>query len=391
MPGGIFENALFISEINFGVKFFIGSEGESSYNRGKVKISLWVRRTTAVPLRPISFKEICFMTRGKKVTGVVIGDALGIGPEITVKALADPAVYRACRPVLIGDLAIVKRAVRKTGANLKVTAVASPGEADFRYPALAVISVPFPGLSSLPLGKMAPASGEAFVAWFRRAYEMAQAGEVGAVVYAPLNKEAVHAAGYPYHDELDILKDFDRGDPFLLVVSISGRYRFASVPPLHVSLRRACEALSRESVCRSLLLLDEAMKRLGIPNPVIGVAGINPHAGESGLHGDEETRIIGPAIAAARKSGIDARGPYPPDTVFVKAKENEFDCVLGMYHDQTRIALKLLRFKKIIYTTLGTPIHFVSVAHGTAYDIAGKWVADAENFKLALRYAGRVG
>ena len=331
------------------------------------------------------------MIRRKKPTGVVIGDALGIGPEITVKALADPAIYRACRPVLIGDLEVIKRAARKTGVPLQVAAVASPGEADFRYPALSVIPVSFPELSSLPLGKMAPASGEAFVAWFQKGYELAKAGEVGAIVYAPLNKEAVHAAGYPYHDELDIIKDFDKGDPFLLVVSISGRYRFASIPPLHVSLRRACEALSRESVFRSLLLLDEAMKRLGIPNPVIGVSGINPHAGESGLHGDEEVRIIGPAIEAARKKRIDARGPYPPDTVFVKAKEGEFDCVLGMYHDQTRIALKLLKFKKIIYTTLGIPIHFVSVAHGTAYDIAGKWVADADNFKAALRYAGRVG
>ena len=330
------------------------------------------------------------MSRGKNPTGVVIGDALGIGPEITVKALADPGIYRACRPVLIGDLEIVRRAVRKTGAALRVTAVATPREADFRYPALSVIPISYPELSSLPLGKMAPASGKAFVAWFQRGYELAKAGEVGAVVYAPLNKEAIHAAGYPYHDELDIIKDFDKGDPFLLVVSISGRYRFASIPPLHVSLRRACEELSLESVFRSLLLLNEGMKRLGIRKPIIGVSGLNPHAGESGLHGDEESRIIGPAIDAARKEGIEARGPYPPDTVFVKAKNGEFDCVLGMYHDQTRIALKLLKFKKIIYTTLGIPIHFVSVAHGTAYDIAGKWVAEADNFRLALRYAERV-
>jgi 4-hydroxythreonine-4-phosphate dehydrogenase len=255
---------------------------------------------------------------------------------------------------------------------------------------LNIVPVPFPGLSSLPLGRTAPASGEAFVAWFRKGYELAKAGEVGAIVYAPLNKEAVHAARFPYHDELDIIKDFDRGNPFLLVVSISGRYRFASIPPLHAPLRRACKELNRESVLRSLLLLDEALRRLGIPKPVIGVAGLNPHAGESGLHGDEEMRIIGPAIEAAREKGADARGPYPPDTVFVKAKDREFDCVLGMYHDQTRIALKLLKFKKIIYTTLGTPIHFVSVAHGTAYDIAGKWVADADNFKMALRYGGRI-
>ena len=330
------------------------------------------------------------MMKEKKPTGVVIGDALGIGPEITVKALQEPSVYRACQPILIGDPEIVKRALRKSRVKMKVRLLASPAEADFRYPVLNLLPIPFPELYPLPMGKVSPAGGKAFVSWFKKGYELAEAGEVGAIVYAPLNKEAVHAAGYPYHDELDMVKDFHQEDPFLLVVSMAGRYRFASIPPLHVSLHGACEALSMDSVLHSLLLLQEGMNRLGIPKPVIGVAGLNPHAGESGLHGDEEVRLIRPAIEAARKRGVEARGPYPPDTVFVKAKEGAFDCVLGMYHDQTRIALKLLKFKKIIYTTLGTPIHFVSVAHGTAYDIAGKWVADAENFTLALQYAAKV-
>ncbi len=328
--------------------------------------------------------------KGRKPTGVIIGDALGIGPEIAVKALQDPALYRACQPILIGDAKIVKRAVQKTGTKLEVRPIAFPDEGDLRYPALNVIHLPYPELYSLPMGQMSPVSGKAFVNWFKKGYELAEAGQVGAIVYAPLNKEAVHSAGYPYHDELDIIKGFHGGDPFLLVVSIAGRYRFASIPPLHASLHQACEAISVDSVLRSLILLQEGMMQLGIQKPVIGVAGLNPHAGESGLHGDEEVRRIGPAIEAAKRKGIDARGPYPPDTVFVKAKEGAFDCVLGMYHDQTRIALKLLRFKRIIYTTLGTPMHFVSVAHGTAYDIAAKWIADPGNFKLALRFAAKV-
>jgi 4-phospho-D-threonate 3-dehydrogenase / 4-phospho-D-erythronate 3-dehydrogenase len=326
----------------------------------------------------------------KKPTGIVIGDALGIGPEIVVKALIDPSIYRACQPVLIGDAEIVKRALKKLRMKMEVRIVASPGEADIRHPVLNLIQIPFPELYPLPLGRLSPLSGKAFVAWFKKGYELAEAGQVGAIVYAPLNKESVHGAGYPFHDELEMIKDFHHGNPFLLVVSIAGRYRFASIPPLHASLRQACEAMSMDSVSRSILLLNEGMGRFGIPKPVIGVAGLNPHAGESGLHGDEEMRMIGPAIEAARRKGIDARGPYPPDTIFVKAKKKEFDCVLGMYHDQTRIALKLLRFKRIIYTTLGTPIHFVSVAHGTAYDIAGKWMADADNFKIALKYAAKV-
>jgi 4-hydroxythreonine-4-phosphate dehydrogenase len=241
------------------------------------------------------------MAREKMPTGVVIGDALGIGPEITVKALADKRIYEACRPVLIGDLEIVKRAARKTRAGLRVVAASSPGEADFRFPRLPVIPVPFPGLSSLPLGRAAPASGEAFVAWFRKGYDLARSGEVGALVYAPLNKEAVHAAGFPYHDELDIIKDFEGGDPFLLVVSIAGRYRFASVPPLHVSLGEACAALSRESVSRSILLR---------PQPACG--GVRPSRGRGG-----------PGHRAGGRSGEGKGGrrprPIPPGYGFCQS------------------------------------------------------------------------
>jgi 4-hydroxythreonine-4-phosphate dehydrogenase len=331
------------------------------------------------------------MLQNQKPTAVVIGDALGIGPEITVKALADPRIYRACQPLLIGDRKIIEKAIHRSRLALRVHPIGSVSDGTFRYPHLDVVDLAFPQLYSLPMGKLSKLSGEAFVQWFRKAMEMAERGEVGAIAYAPLNKEAVHAAGYPFHDELDMVKAFHpQPEPFLIVVSIAGRNRCATVPPLHASLLEACQQLNLEAVFRSILLFDEEIRRSGISRPRIAVAGLNPHAGESGLHGDEEVRIIGPAIEAARARGIDAQGPFPPDTVFVKAKEKKFDGVLGMYHDQTRIALKLLSFKKIIYTILGTPIPFVSVAHGTAYDIAGQGIADEGNFKLALRYAARV-
>ena len=327
----------------------------------------------------------------KKPTGVVIGDPAGIGPEITVKALSDPALYRASQPILIGDSAVVERALQIANVRMEIRPLGSLAEARLDYPVLNVFDLHFSELKDLPMGRLSPASGRAFVHWFRKAYELAQEGGLGAIAYAPLNKEAVHAAGYPYHDEIDMLKDFS-GDPdlFLLALSTAGRFRTASVPPLHISLRQACDQLSMEAVLHSLLLLREGLGRLGIPDPVIGVAALNPHGGESGLHGDEEARLILPAIQRAREKGIDARGPFPPDTVFFRAKGGEFDCVLGMYHDQTRIAMKMVDFRKIIYSTLGTSSHFVSPAHGTAFDIAGKGIADANNFKLALKYAAKV-
>lgn len=329
--------------------------------------------------------------RQRKPTGVVIGDAAGIGPEIIVKALFDPIIYRTTAPILIGDAEVVDKALRMTGIEMQIRSIATPGEARIQYPLLNVIDLRFPGLGEIPIGKVSTVAGHAFVRWFQKAIELAEGGEVGAIAYAPLNKEAIHKAGYTFHDETDMIETFTSTPaPLLLVVSMAGRYRSASVPPLHISLKEACERLNRQTILQALILLRDGLKRLGIQKPVIGVAALNPHGGEAGLHGDEEIRIIVPAIQDAQREGIDARGPFPPDTVFVRARAGEFDCVLGMYHDQTRIAMKLIRFKKIIYITLGTPINFVSVAHGTAYDIAGKGLADANNFKQALRYSAKV-
>jgi len=327
----------------------------------------------------------------KKPAGIIIGDALGIGPEITVKALSDPRIYRICHPILIGDAEVVKRALTITGIDMDILAIHAPDEACIEYPKLNVIDLQSPELRNAAPGKISPISGRAFVQWFQKAIELAEAGDLGVIAYAPLNKEAVHSAGFDFHDETDMIETFTSEDiDTLLVLSMAGKFRTASVPPLHLSLKKACEVLNKDAVVKSLNLLDKAMKDFGIERPIIGVSALNPHGGESGLHGDEEIRIIRPAIEEALKQGMDVRGPFPPDTVYLRGKNGEFDCVLGMFHDQTRIAMKLVSFKKIIYTVLGTSIQFVSVAHGTANDIAGKGIADAGNFKQALRYAGRV-
>jgi len=327
----------------------------------------------------------------KKPTGIIIGDALGIGPEITVKALSDPEIYRTCNPILIGDAEIVKKALALTQTDMTVCPVQSPDEAQIEYPTLNIIDLPSPELQREPQGKISPVSGRAFATWFQKSIEMAETGLLRSIVYAPLNKEAIHSAGFDFHDETDMVKAFSSENvDTLLVLSMADNFRTASVPPLHLSLKEACEVLNRDVIIKSLSLLDKAMKDLGIKNPIIGVSALNPHGGESGLHGKEEIEIIGPAVEESVAKGIDARGPFPPDTVYLRAKNGEFHCVLGMFHDQTRIAMKLISFKKIIYTILGTSIQFVSVAHGTANDIAGKGIADAGNFKLALEHAGRI-
>ena len=327
----------------------------------------------------------------KKPTGIIIGDALGIGPEITVKALSDTAIYRTSKPVLIGDAEVVKRALKITGIDMEIHVIKSPADALIQYPTLNIINVECPELHNANMGEISPISGRAFVQWFQKAIELAEARALGVITYAPLNKEAIHSAGFNFHDETDMIETFTSEDiDTLLILSMSGNFRTASVPPLHLSLRKACEALNYDTVLQSLNLLNNAMKDFEIKNPIIGVSALNPHGGESGLHGDEEIRIIKPAIEEAINRGIDARGPFPPDTVFLRGKNGEFDCVLGMYHDQTRIAMKLVSFKKIIYTVLGISIPFVSVAHGTANDIAGQGIADADNFKQALRYAGSI-
>jgi 4-hydroxythreonine-4-phosphate dehydrogenase len=327
----------------------------------------------------------------KTPTGIIIGDALGIGPEITVKALSDPALYRACKPILIGDADTVQKALQLTEIAMEVYPVQSLDQAVIEYPRVNIIDVASPELRYEPWGKISPIAGCATVTWFKRAIELAESGKLRSIVYAPINKEAIHSAGFDFSDETDIIETFSTEKiDMLLILSMAGSFRTASVPPLHLSLKKACEALNKDVIVKSLNLLYTALRNFGITHPVIGVSALNPHGGESGLHGDEEIRIIGPAVEDARNRGIDACGPFPPDTVYLRGKQGEFDCVLGMFHDQTRIAMKLVSFKKIIYTVLGTSIQFLSVAHGTANDIAGKGIADAGNFKGALRYASRI-
>lgn len=332
------------------------------------------------------------------------GDPAGIGPEIIAKAFRDaPADLRGC--FVVGDPATLRRAAqciqRPGDTSLPVAVLA--GIADVAStPVRCVPVLPLPGLPApVPWGKIDAAAGRAAadcVVWAARA---ALRGEVAALVTAPLHKEALSAGGvdYPGHTELLQAEAARHAgvalqDMPVRMMLASGELRTVLVS-IHVSLRQALDAVTRDNVLGTLRITHAALKRTLVRAPRIGVAGLNPHAGEGGLFGREELDFIAPAIADARAEGIDAYGPFAPDTVFMRARHapthpGEFDVVLAMYHDQGLIPVKYLGVDKGVNVTLGLPLVRTSPDHGTAFDIAGQGVADASSLIEAVRMARRL-
>ena len=293
------------------------------------------------------------------VIAIPIGDAAGIGPEIAVKAAADARVRARCRPVLVGDAGAIGRAAALCGVD--------PAGLEIVTPADAVLGDIRPGIAD-------GAVGRATLAAARAAVEMAMAGEAAAVAAAPHNQTAIRLAGI---DDFDGYPGFvarvtgaDPDGVFLMLVDDDRRIVHAT---LHTSVRDALAAIDRDRVVRALRATDGALRRLGIDAPRIAVSGVNPHAGEGGLFGREEIDHIAPAIAEAAAQGMDAHGPFGADTMYL---DRSFDAYLVMLHDQGHIPAKLAARNPAAFT-IGTPVLFATVAHGSAYDIAGRGVADA--------------
>lgn len=300
---------------------------------------------------------------------VSAGDPAGIGPEITVRALGDPAVAGLGETAVAGDPAQLRELAARFG--VPEPAIEAAGDA-----------------SGVRSGELSAAGGRAAVAAITRAVELIQAGRYDAIVTAPINKEALRLAGFGWPGHTEMLADLaGAGDVRMLL--LSGRLRVVHVTT-HRSLRSAIEAATRDRVLRTIELAAGAGRLLGAERPRVAVAGLNPHAGEGGLFGDEELREIGPAVEAARAQGIDATGPWPPDTVFWRASRGEFDVVVAMYHDQGHIPVKLAGFDDGVNVTLGLPFPRTSVDHGTAFDIAGRGVARWDSMLAALRVASRM-
>lgn len=324
----------------------------------------------------------------KPCIGITMGDPAGIGPEIIVKALSRESISRQAIVLVIGDSAILGRAKGYVGAALRIRRIDSPAQGMGRFGEVEVVDLRNVDPETCVPGVLSADAGRAAVEYVSKAIDLALAGELDAVVTAPINKEAVHLAGYPYAGHTEIFAERTETRNYALML-VAGRFRVLHVST-HVSLREACERVKEERVLQVIRLAHEVGAVWRLQTPRIAVAGLNPHAGEQGLFGREERDEIAPAVAAARTEGIDARGPLPPDTLFHRASRGEFDFVVAMYHDQGHIPVKLASFDRGVNVTVGLPIIRTSVDHGTAFDIAGKGTASPHSLLEALRLAIRI-
>ncbi len=331
------------------------------------------------------------MGERKPVLAITMGDPAGVGPEIIVMALAEPEVRQACFPLVVGDAATMAAAVEIVGSPQRVQAVEAPEEARDEPGVIPVLDLGNVDLGRLVRGRVDPMAGKAAYESVARAVDLALAGQVDALVTAPLNKEALNAAGYHFAGHTEILAHLC-GVRDVAMMLVSGGLRVSHVST-HVSLREACDRVKKERVLRVILLTDEALRHMGFSSPRIAVAGLNPHASDGGLFGNEEAEEIAPAVEEARARGLQVEGPLPPDTVFYRALKGHeigrtsFDAVVAMYHDQGHIPIKLLGLLDGVNVTLGLPIIRTSVDHGTAFGKAGKGTASPVSLIAALKLA----
>jgi 4-hydroxythreonine-4-phosphate dehydrogenase len=314
---------------------------------------------------------------------ITLGDVAGIGPEIVARAWPD--LLPLCRPIIVGDPAWVRRGLESIGSPARVQVIAHPREAEPSADMLPCLCGSEQDLSRVEPGRVCAAAGRAAYDFLCRAIDLTLAGDADGIVTAPLHKEGLHAAGLPYPGHTEILAERTGVKEFAMVLAV-GNLAVAHVT-LHMALRDVFRHLTPAAVLEKTQLLDGLLTRMLGRRPRLGVASLNPHASDGGLFGDEEATIIAPAVEAARKQGLDASGPWPCDTLFVRARHGEFDGIVAMYHDQGHIALKLLGEGRAVNICAGLPIVRTSVAHGTAYDIAGRGIADAGSLVEATRVA----
>ncbi|HSB06071.1 MAG TPA: 4-hydroxythreonine-4-phosphate dehydrogenase PdxA [Thermodesulfobacteriota bacterium] len=336
------------------------------------------------------------MASYRPLIGISVGDPAGIGPEITAKTLALSEIYNICRPLAVAEAEMMQEAIRFSGLDLKIHPASSPKEGLYQFGTIDLLDLKNIDARSITHKVVSADCGRASFEYVKKVIDLALAKEIDATVTGPINKEALNRAGFHYSGHTEIYADYTRTRDYAMML-LHGHFRVIHVST-HVSLREACNRVKRDRIYRVIRLGDDTLKRLGIENPKIGVAGLNPHAAEGGLFGREEIEEIEPAIKQAQKDGLTVEGPIPPDTVFSKMQGGQYDLVVVMYHDQGHIPTKLLGFQydektktwgsiSGVNITCGLPIIRVSVDHGTAFGKAGEGRANPESMIQALKIA----
>ena len=339
------------------------------------------------------------MAAHRPVLGITMGDPAGVGPEIIARALARPAVTSSCRPVVIGDRSVMAATLELLHSPLELHAVGSPAECRFAPGAIECLDLANVDAARLLKASVSAEAGRAAYAYIETGVKLCQSGEIDGLVTAPINKEALAAAGVQHSGHTEILAKLSGTADFAML--LMGKELKVIHVTTHVSLRAVPDLVTRERVLKVIRLAQHTMRGLGRPRPRIAVCGLNPHAGEDGLFGDEEKTQIIPAVEAARREGLDVFGPLPADTLFSRARGGEFDIVVAMYHDQGHVPVKTLGFTydeaagawtglSGVNVTVGLPFLRVSVDHGTAFDRAWKGIANPESMVEALDVAVRM-
>lgn len=317
------------------------------------------------------------------VMAVTLGDPAGIGPEIVVDTMQDPSMYEVSKPFVIGNEKALRRAAQIKKVDLNIHTISQPEDALFEHGVVDLLDTGVESDAEVEYGKVQPVAARQAYSYLQESIKLGCAGRIDAVSTAPINKAALKEAQIPYIGHTEIFGNLTHS-PYALTMFHVHKLRVFFLSR-HVSLRRACDLVTKENVLNYLRNIDTEFRKLGFDDPSIAVAALNPHGGEGGMFGTEEIEELIPAVEAAKKEGINARGPLPADSIFAFALDGHHDCILSLYHDQGHIACKTLDFEKAVTLTLGLPFMRSSVDHGTAFDIAGKGIANGNSMIEASR------
>ncbi len=325
----------------------------------------------------------------KPILALTMGDPVGVGPEIMVMALKDAGIYRVCRPVVLGDLPALERARRSLAPELRLQVLERPDQGRFQPGVINLLALSRLAPEDLEYGRPTPAGGAAMVGYILTAIDLALKGEVAGMVTGPISKAAMNLSGYAYPGHTELLAE-KTGTPEVAMMLAGGEFRVV-LATIHCALTEVPRRLTTEGLARLFRLTCRSLARdFGLARAPLGVAALNPHAGEGGMFGREEETIIAPAVAQAQGEGLPVEGPFPADTLFWRHQQGEFAAIVAMYHDQGLIPLKLLHFMDAVNVTLGLPIIRTSVDHGTAYNLAGTGQAHPGSLQAAIQMAARM-